>query len=314
LQDFNERTNLESLVFEECNIDGDALKMIMKIPKALKRLTLGERVHHFHEPTSGYLPEESGGKLVEALALQAHSLEYLKQTQESSTKVLRKWYHYTSSERRRVFALPHELQDFPALKEIDIPYGSPLTSLIAKLQPQLKKIRLTQVHEYVILGPGELLNVLPRELRIMDQPTVNHLELVLNEEKTPRGDTQAEWLAELLGPDSHVNPWSLDESRTSVWEFGRRLGGRDIRLTFKWIRSAGFIPPFMHGEIVPTEFTIYDSKLPDIFGCYDLNEWFRDKECARRAKEGGIYRGAHGIASEEEEKEDEDVVYDHEIP
>ena len=64
------KTPLETLVFEECNISPEAIKNILALPRALKRLNLGERNHHFNGIFLSTLPMAGNG-LVEALAMQA---------------------------------------------------------------------------------------------------------------------------------------------------------------------------------------------------------------------------------------------------
>merc|ERR1711981_1006558 len=234
---------------------------ILALPKALKRLTLGERLHHFHDPTSGYLPE-SGIGLAEALAQQAHSLEYLKQTQQFS-RVLLHWSTSTVAERRQIFCLPAEIPNLNSLTELDIPYGSPLQMIAARLPPQLDKIRVHHFHEHI---PPAAIDAITRELRLFEKSSLKHLEVVLMEIRTDRQDTEDDWLDTLIGPESHRSILFYGQKRAEVWDFGRKLRKNGIRLTVNWVRSAGYIPPFMHGEILPTEFTIYDSNSPDLFG------------------------------------------------
>ena len=72
------KTNLQSLTFEECNIEAAALAVILRYPKALRRLTLGERLHKFRgRPALLCLAPKV---FLDALFLQAESLEYLMMT------------------------------------------------------------------------------------------------------------------------------------------------------------------------------------------------------------------------------------------
>jgi hypothetical protein len=73
-------TPLKSLTFDECNISVQGLAAILSIPKSLERLTLGERMFHLKDP-SGYTHSPLGRSpelLLQALALQQNSLQYLK--------------------------------------------------------------------------------------------------------------------------------------------------------------------------------------------------------------------------------------------
>ena len=304
LKDCTDKTPLETLVFEECNIDAQALKMILALPKALKRLTLGERLHHFHDPTSGYLPE-SGIGLAEALAQQAHSLEYLKQTQQFS-RVLLHWSTSTVAERRQIFCLPAEIPNLNSLTELDIPYGSPLQMIAARLPPQLDKIRVHHFHEHI---PPAAIDAITRELRLFEKSSLKHLEVVLMEIRTDRQDTEDDWLDTLIGPESHRSILFYVQKRAEVWDFGRKLRKNGIRLTVNWVRSAGYIPPFMHGEILPTEFTIYDSNSPDLFGHIPSNNFIRDTKCEEVINQPGSPSGNVAEWAFEEDAAFEDDGY-----
>ncbi|KIW04028.1 uncharacterized protein PV09_04851 [Verruconis gallopava] len=309
------KTPLETLVFEECNIDSDALAVILSLPKALKRLTLGERLYHFHDPPSECL-SLSGPGLATALKHQAHSLEYLKQTQVYKP-IQNHWFNLSESERQRRFCSSDALPFFPSLKEIDLPYGSPLYAIVKKAPPQLERIRVHHFHGSLLGQQDVLLKTLPRELNIMNQRRLSHLELIFPETRTNRQDTQEQWLETLMDKLIKHGPFRHESMRTNIWEFARRLRTRDIRLTIDWIRSAGYIPPFMDGEILPTQFNIYDSDRIDVFGHYESGRVFRDKECERRARQEGIYQGPepqfseHDLeegGTEEEEEEEEELV------
>jgi hypothetical protein len=310
LEDKTSKTPLESLVFEECNISSEALKLILSQMKALKRLTLGERLHHFHTPTSGYLPESSDG-LAQALALQAPSLEFLKQTQQMS-RVLLHWNSLGAPERRHVFCLPADLPTFPNLTELDIPYGSPLQSLASRAS-KLRKVRIHNVHEHLSVLA---LEAITRELNLLNPTSIKHLELILMEARTDRDHTEEQWLDYLVSPSSTKCILVYSQKRELIWDFGQKLRKNDIRLTVNWVRSAGYIPPYMHGEILPTEFTIYDSNSPNIFGHEPSGNVIRDTECEARLQvklpQGGLvnqhvpYSESTGDADFDDEDEDDD--------
>lgn len=296
LQNSGSGTPLESLVFEECNIDATALKLVLSKPEGLRRLTLGERIYHFHDNSAGHLtgiPE----KLADALSPQAASLEYLSQTQRT-TRLMESYYFFPAV-RSHLIISPY-LAPLPMLKELDIPYGSPLSSITAILPPGLEKIRLHNVPRYAYDGRDILLLVLPPQLRLFEHKCLKHLELVLQEARTERDDTQEEWLDTLLAEDSDRNPWRDDEDgrgsvRENIWAFGWKLRNAGIRLTVRWIRSAGYIPPFMYGEILPVEFGIYDSNRPDIFGSVEMGKWFTDAQCSARIRASPVWEDVYGV-------------------
>ncbi|KAF2457920.1 hypothetical protein BDY21DRAFT_363514 [Lineolata rhizophorae] len=72
-------TPLTHLVFDECNVSAEGLHSLLEYPRALRSLTLGERIHHFQRPPFRTAILDPDG-LVRALAQQAHSLAHLKHT------------------------------------------------------------------------------------------------------------------------------------------------------------------------------------------------------------------------------------------
>lgn len=72
-------TPLRSLTFIECNIDMDTLHTILSMPKALKELSIGERLHVFEgaRPSMDATQRTSSKRFLPALQQQAHSLEKL---------------------------------------------------------------------------------------------------------------------------------------------------------------------------------------------------------------------------------------------
>jgi hypothetical protein len=70
------KTPLTSLVFDECNITHLGLAAVLSVPKALERLTLGERMHHAWRTRN--VLQNDPGLLLQILQSQGHSLKYLK--------------------------------------------------------------------------------------------------------------------------------------------------------------------------------------------------------------------------------------------
>lgn len=283
------KTNLQSLTFEECNIDARALKTILSLPKALKRLTLGERLYEFL-PSPVPLLHQTVGLLVEALELQSHSLEYLmhtKQVRNMTTLI----YPFATPSLRPLMPMHRTFPDFPELRELDVLYESAFYSVNAKPLASIQKLRVHRI-PYFLLEVSWLLGAFVRNFRIFEQPHLKHVELVLHEYRTDRDDTDEEWQEQLLGGASTGNPWFDEEARDCAWELGRRLEKRGIRLTVNTVRSAGFIPPYMHGEVLPVEIMVYDSQRMCLFGNVERDKYFIDSDCARRLRQAGNYEGA----------------------
>jgi hypothetical protein len=70
------KTPLKSLIFDECNITHSGLAAVLSVPKALERLTLGERM--YHSRSSHNVLHSDPQLLLQILRSQEHSLEYLK--------------------------------------------------------------------------------------------------------------------------------------------------------------------------------------------------------------------------------------------
>jgi hypothetical protein len=309
LLDFKERTNLRSLVFEECNIDANALNVILSKPKALKRLTLGERLYHFHRTATPSLSKLSN-TLAGALELQAQSLEHLKHT----ARVLDRQHIVSQMIVLPTGGLrlptPSIFPLFPKLKELDVLYESFMSCITFNPHPALEKLRVHQIFSFM-LDRNWLLRNLLQEFNIFDLPNLKHLELVMIECRTHREDNEEQWLDALLSKDNPKYPWYKEEARMCVWELSRRLKKRGVRVTVNWIRSAGFIPPFMYGEILPMEFNIYDSDRMDTFGSVEKNRSFRDADCRNRARKSGIFDASFedirvGPSSDSTDEEPED--------
>jgi hypothetical protein len=288
LLDFKPKTNLKSLVFEECNIDANALHLILSIPKALKRLTLGERLYHFFSSPVPLLLE-SKSTLAKALELQADSLEYLMHTEQGRNATQHMFPFATPSMRPRL-PTHQPYPSFPELRELDILYESTLYSVTTSALVSLQKLRVHRI-PYFLLEVPWLLGAFPRDFRIFEQPNLKHIELVLREYRTDRDDTETEWLEALLGENSQGNPWTDEDARACVCELARRLRKRGIRLTVNAVRSAGYIPPFMHGEILPAEINVYDSDRMYLFGNYERARHSHDVDCPRRARMAGFFEG-----------------------
>ena len=72
-------TSLQSLTLIECNVSVPFLDNVLSLPKALKELSIGERLHVFQECQPSMDPEKrtSSSRFLVALQKQAHSLQRL---------------------------------------------------------------------------------------------------------------------------------------------------------------------------------------------------------------------------------------------
>lgn len=262
-------TALQSLELEECNIDAYALKDILTIPKALERLTIGERIYRFQQ--SPILPLcQQPNSFLQALKRQAHSLKYLKHTGIGTTQ----WRinRVDISNRADILALEN-------VEELDIRIDSILQWYIGvprhaaepPIAPRsLKILRIHDVHHAFLDTCPRLFHrdtsywLLPN-----NETKLTLLNLVLASKQT----SQETILADLW--DDLPN----EERRTRVYEFGRRLKeGGGTRVLIEAVKTDGYIPPFMFGEIRPTQIVAYDSDHPVLFG----NQ--RDEDVVERAK------------------------------
>ncbi|KAI9054057.1 hypothetical protein LZ554_001228 [Drepanopeziza brunnea f. sp. 'monogermtubi'] len=241
-------TPLKSLTFDECNIKVEGLAAILSVPKALERLTLGERMHCLE----GYLHSPLGtnpAPFLDALALQEHSLQYIKHIGGHTPSPAHPSRNLSMANFTQITEM--ELDMHSALANI-LSETAPPWSLTAPPTLHLRLIRCTSASTKGKTTPQRMLEWLRR---------VPELDYILDNDMIPRSHAVTElWYCE-----------ACTETWAEIAEFLAPQGEPQIstdqrRLRVFVLESTGFIPPYMLGEPRPVETLLYDSSL-----LYDLS-------------------------------------------
>jgi hypothetical protein len=239
-------TALETLVFEECNISFQGLEVLLKLPKALKNLTLGERMHH----TSSIVPLGFRSKLLEALGPQGTSIKYLKHLGGGK---------YWS----QAYLLPFFREDISQLRSLEtIELGPALEGkyITQGLPSTLRKIRFLDTFEGDLDSNSSLFENPMWSSTFQNSGLLHQIDLVLY-----RGQS--------------YDLWSNEERREEVNKITTKLRKQNTELAIYTPKPCqrSLIPPYMYGEELPEEVLSYVSSSPNTFG----NKFYElDKESA----------------------------------
>jgi hypothetical protein len=243
-------TSLETLIFEECNISFHALEVLLKLPKALKNLTLGERMHH----TSDTDPLGLRPKFLVALLPQRASLKYFKHVGGGKYWSQAYLLPFFCEDISVLHAL-ETLELGPALDRKYITQGLPLS---------LQKIRFLDVFQTDLHGKASLFKN-PMWSPTFQNSRIRHqIDLVLY-----RGQD-----LDLL--------WSDKDRREEVNKVATKFRKQNTELAIYTPKPCErpLIPPYMYGEELPEEELSYTSINPNLFAdtFYELGSGVRDTD------------------------------------
>lgn len=257
----NERrsTPLESLTLIECNVNVDFLDVVLSLPKALKELSIGERLHAFPDcyPNPDETTRTSQPKFVDALLRQAHSLERL-----SHTSGAVKYLTTTRCDEHG----KNKLRGLKNLRHLELGIESTLCSYLERndYPESLELLKVTdaswanttQVTEAFVRHSGNVLQRCNEITKQMFRPVDLDIcfsngepEQILS--TIPTGSLAGILLAILGGP-----------IRAPLYALASTLRSRGKRLRLfsqKFSSDKSYIPPYMFGEEVPAEVQFYDS-------------------------------------------------------
>ncbi|TID22912.1 hypothetical protein E2P81_ATG02041 [Venturia nashicola] len=237
-------TALKTLVFEECNIHYESFETLLKLPQALRNLTVGERMYHTSEDV---VPMGFRSNFLEFLEPQRSTITYFKHIGGG-----RYWSH--------AHALHHYKEDITflsALETIELGPALGRKYISHQLSPTLRKVR------FLMTFPTDL----GLENSFFDHPFwsstfktsdhLHHIDLVLYR------TTDDEF-------------WNSFWRRESVNSIARRLREQNTEMAIyqpKFCKRS-LIPPYMYGEEMPEEELLYVSSSPNTFGdrFYELAE------------------------------------------
>ncbi|KAF8862510.1 hypothetical protein BDZ45DRAFT_189292 [Acephala macrosclerotiorum] len=246
-------TVLRRLIFDECNINPTALSAILSVPKSLERLTLGERMFHLDPGHFNTSLARSPVLLLQALASQKDSLQYLKhichdifggiELLDSNAGILSMVEQSSLAEME----LSEQSIFCKILRQSTPPWMS-------TAPPNLRVLRLLRSSVGWQSGQGS------RELEPLYSMAgcVDHLE-------------RLDYIMDAYGRTTFEEIvwdfWKEESARNKIVNLVESLSKQDVkRLRIFFMRNMGFIPPYMYGEHVPDEMLAYDSAFPLAFG------------------------------------------------
>jgi hypothetical protein len=252
-------TPLQSLTLIECNVNVKFLDVILSLPKALKELAIGERLHIFPEchPSNDVATRTSHPLFMNALARQAGSLQRLSHISGNMKQVVH--HQADDSDTGR-------LRHLTNLKFLELGIESSIWAYLERndYPETLETLKANDASwanytplESFLRHPSKVLRRCIDVTRRMTRAL--NLDVLFNHAKSeqilttiPTGDL-ALILPTILGVPI----------RAPVYELAAELNARGARLRLfvnKFSTSRTFIPPFMYGEEVPKEVPFYDSE------------------------------------------------------
>ena len=235
-------TALRSLTFDECNITVTGLAAILSVPKALEKLTLGERMYHTY--TNSHLPlGRSPALLLQVLSLQKDSLQYLK--------------HIGGRTELPEIHNDLSMAMFPNLRSMELDTHSTLT-LILRNSAVPPDLHLRLIRSYQFEQPSDEVenSPLPSILEWLNR--VHHLDYVID---CDGREDRANILLDLWRDKANQIIWRKIYFLVGipVTETQKTASKRHLRVLV--YKRSGFIPPYMYGEKLPEEGIVFDSAL-----------------------------------------------------
>ncbi|KAE9378628.1 hypothetical protein N431DRAFT_477846 [Stipitochalara longipes BDJ] len=242
------RTVLRNLTFDECNITAKGLAAILSVPKALEKLSIGERMYHLHgydHAPLGRSPEP----FLQALALQKDSLQYLK---------------HIGGRCDFPGSIAHlSMVAFANIRELELDIHSILSSILyeeanrgAPSIPANFHFRLIRsYHNISEQASNGLENPLLRSMYRWFK-LVPHLDYIIDFNGRQDGDSI---LTDLWKDEKNHKIWKkiFDLAVSDVTQTQNTSNKRRLKILI--VQSSGFIPPYMYGEKRPVEAVVFDS-------------------------------------------------------
>ncbi len=272
-------TPLQSLTLIECNVDVRFLDDVLSLPKALKQLSIGERLHVFRESQPSMDPEyrTSSSRFLVALQKQAHSLQRLthcgghiryltpRDTDPEGAAKLRSLVNLEYLELGLESHLYYYLRQSgfpPALKSLKM-LGSAISISTGHDLRSLSDIAFRSLSSLVdACLPRTLADEFTLHLKFSDHSFFRVFEIV--------DTTEQAHLLSALFFDRAVT-YKIVSMLRSYSSNAHFLVSRE-----KFPSGKSFIPPYMHGEELPVEELMYTS---DDFWCFNgINYRIMDDE------------------------------------
>ena len=260
IRENHKSTPLESLTLIECNVTVGCLYSLLSMPKALKHLSIHERLYTFPEcdPSMDSQKRTSSPLFLSALQLQADSLENLTHVGGSIHQLTVRETDPDGAEK---------LRSLTKLTHLELGFESHLYYYVLHggFPPSIKSLKM---HDAAVSlnGRGNF-NPLPG--------IVFNSTFTLVTQHLPASLVPGFTLHILFSHHSTMHLFALPDAsarnyiintkllrRPSTYKIASALQARGarLRISHETFRSgAGFIPPFMYGEEVPIEEDMYDS-------------------------------------------------------
>ncbi|OCL05842.1 hypothetical protein AOQ84DRAFT_390610 [Glonium stellatum] len=260
-------TPLTNLVFDECNISAFGLQALLSLPRALKRLTLGERLYHFHYPPCIPLGNNCE-HFMAALYTQHESLEYIKHigsrnwlsdNPDLSTNILHYFYNLRTLELGPHSVLRKYLvaDEFPGnLESLRL-----LSNYVHYHNPAQGLTIYTHLRSPRVDWSGIVAAVLSKYNHVKE------VDIILGQAFTQ--------MSQGFDLDLLHSLWQTKEQRDDVYQAAKPLRARGTRFKLfaeHFLGGRVFIPPYLYGEDVPQELLVYDSEDPNLFGSVRYTE------------------------------------------
>ncbi|KAF2732286.1 hypothetical protein EJ04DRAFT_497096 [Polyplosphaeria fusca] len=247
-------TALQYLTFIECNVYVSLLDYVLRLPKALKELSIGERLYVFQSCIPTDEPRTSDPLFLDALQHQADSLTVLKHIGGTSAFLRPR---ITNSEGAA------KLRNLKTLRHLDLGLESSLIQYlrIGGCPSSLQTLRLS---DEALASSGyhqqELFTVVMRDIYTL---VIEKMSSAINVDICFAHTPEHRGLHNAWG-----GPEAGQQNRNVVYKLARALKSRTCKLRVfgqRFPRDYAFIPPYMYGEDMPTEELQYDSDRPWTF-------------------------------------------------
>jgi hypothetical protein len=254
-------TPLQSLELIECNVNINFLDVVLSLPKALKDLSIGERLHTFPEcePTLDPKLRTSSTLFLTALQRQATSLKRLAHTGGLVSRL---------TKRQTDPDGPAKLRSLTSLETLELGFESHLYYYIRTngFPPSLQTLKMLDTA--IAINSGHNLSAVSEiAFRSITSLVTEHLPPSLNPGCTIRlrfsdhSMFRVFLMAHPLDEQNHLLS-TLFLDRPAIYKIATMLKSYNARFcvtreTFP--NGDSYIPPYMYGEDLPYEEEMYDS-------------------------------------------------------
>lgn len=254
-------TPLRSLTLIECNVDVFFLDMVLSLPKALRELSIGERLHIFNdcEPSPDPSKRTSSPLFLAALQRQAASLSRL-------THIGGHMAHLTARITDSEGAA--KLRSLVNLEHLELGIESHLYYYLRQngFPPSLKALKMLDAA--VSINAGQDIHSLGDiAFNSLISLVTEHLPMSLTPAFTLQLKFAESYFFRLLNmadafEQQHLLA-NLFLDRPKIYKIARAMQNYNarFRISREYFASGhSYIPPYMYGEELPSEKVIYDSR------------------------------------------------------